>query len=94
MPAANSIPVKNAQAVVEGDAQLLLFTAKNCPNCKTAKAFLNDAGIKYVQIDAEENVDLCDKYGVEFAPTLVAVGKNEVQKMTNASEIRKFVENR
>ena len=72
--------------------QILLFTAQNCPNCKLAKNFLNEVGIKYRDIDAEENVALAEKYGVELAPTMVVVSGDKTQKVSNASEIRKFVE--
>ena len=92
--AAAKIDVKNFDMNDGTAKQILLFTAKNCPNCKLAKNFLNEVGIKYREIDAEENVALAEKYGVELAPTMVVVSGDKTQKVTNASEIRKFVENR
>ena len=91
--AAAKIDVKNFDMNDGTAKQILLFTAKNCPNCKLAKNFLNEVGIKYRDIDAEENVALAEKYGVELAPTMVVVSGDKTQKVTNASEIRKFVEN-
>ncbi len=91
--AAAKIDVKNFDMNDGTAKQILLFTAKNCPNCKLAKNFLNEVGIKYREIDAEENVALAEKYGVELAPTMVVVSGDKTQKVTNASEIRKFVEN-
>ena len=91
--AAAKIDVKNFDMNDGTAKQVLLFTAKNCPNCKLAKNFLNEVGIKYREIDAEENVALAEKYGVELAPTMVVVSGDKTQKVTNASEIRKFVEN-
>lgn len=92
--AAAKIDVKNFDMNDGTAKQVLLFTAKNCPNCKLAKNFLNEVGIKYRDIDAEENVALAEKYGVELAPTMVVVSGDKTQKVSNASEIRKFVENR
>ena len=92
--AAAKIDVKNFDMNDGTAKQILLFTAKNCPNCKLAKNFLNEVGIKYRDIDAEEDVALAEKYGVELAPTMVVVSGDKTQKVSNASEIRKFVENR
>ena len=48
-----------------------LFTTKTCPNCKIAKEMLGDED--YQVIDAEEQQDLVEKFGVMQAPTLVVV---------------------
>ena len=75
--------------VVNENGELLLFTTKTCPNCKLAKEFL--AGMDYRVIDAEENAKLTMKYGVMQAPTLVVLKGENVEKYTNASNIRRFV---
>jgi len=69
--------------------ELLLFTTKTCPNCKLAKEFLS--GMNYRVVDAEENAKLTMKYGVMQAPTLVVLKGDNVEKYTNASNIRRFV---
>ncbi len=71
---------------------LLLFTTKTCPNCKMAKMLLDKAGIKYVVIDAEENKDLTISYGVTKAPTLLVPKDAGFEKVENASNIKRFVE--
>ncbi|MCR5488096.1 MAG: ribonucleoside triphosphate reductase [Lachnospiraceae bacterium] len=68
-----------------------LFTTKTCPNCKLVKGILADSGLSYVEIDAEENAELARKYGVMQAPTLAIVHGEDVKKVANASNIRKFV---
>ena len=73
------------------EAQLMLFATKTCPNCKIAEKFLNDNGISYVKMYAEENVDLVETYGVRQAPTLVAAGKDAFEKYAGVSEIMRFV---
>ena len=69
-----------------------LFTTKKCPNCAIAKDVLKQANEQYVLIDAEENTDLAQKYGVMQAPTLVVVGSEDTKKYVNASNIKKYVE--
>ena len=69
-----------------------LFTTKTCPNCKTAIDCLeNDS---FVQIDAEENMELASRYGVMQAPTLVVVNENDFVKVVNASNIKKYADSR
>ena len=67
-----------------------LFTTKTCPNCKLAKEYLKDEN--YILIDAEENVELVQRYGVMQAPTFVVVDGDDIKKYANASNIRKYVE--
>ena len=67
-----------------------LFTTKTCPNCKLAKEYLKDES--YVLIDAEENTELAQRYGVMQAPTLVVVNGDKIRKYANASNIRKYAE--
>ena len=67
-----------------------LFTTKTCPNCAAAKEILGEEN--YVLIDAEENQELVEKYGVMQAPTLVVVENNRAKKYVNASNIKKYVE--
>ena len=71
---------------------ILLFTTKTCPNCRLAKASLDKAGLKYQVIDAEENPELCKKYKVMQAPTLVAFTDGVATTVSNASQIRAFAE--
>ena len=89
------VNVERTMPVVDEAPQdeLLLFTTKTCPNCKLAKEFLS--GMNYRVVDAEENAKLTMKYGVMQAPTLVVLKGDNVEKYTNASNIRRFVnENR
>ena len=41
---------------------------------------------------AAENPELVQKYGIMTAPTLVVVKGNEVQKYVNASNIKRYVD--
>lgn len=67
-----------------------LFTTRTCPNCRLAKEYLKDE--KYVLIDAQENAELAQRYGVMQAPTLVVVDGSVHKKYVNASNIKKYVD--
>ena len=79
-----------AQSEIQTENIAYLFTTKTCPNCVLAKEYLKD--YSYVLIDAEENPELTQKYGVMQAPTLVVVNNGEVKKYGNASRIKAFSE--
>lgn len=68
-----------------------LFMTKTCPNCRIAKEFLK--GMEYQAVDAEENPELTEQFGIMQAPTLVVVKDGKAQKFVNASNIKKFAEN-
>lgn len=70
--------------------RMYLFTTKTCPNCKLAKEYLND--MDYTVIDAEENMELAEEFGVMQAPTLVIVAGQSRQKYVNVSNIKKYAE--
>ncbi|MCR5032094.1 MAG: ribonucleoside triphosphate reductase [Lachnospiraceae bacterium] len=67
-----------------------LFTTKTCPNCKAAREYMK--GINYILIDAEENKELTARYHVMQAPTVVTVNGDDVKKIANLSNIKKFAE--
>ncbi|MSS62304.1 ribonucleoside triphosphate reductase [Velocimicrobium porci] len=69
---------------------MYLFTTKTCPNCQTVRTYLND--IDYKLVDAEENLDLVQEYGIRQAPTLVVVENGQSRKYVNLSNIKKYVE--
>ncbi len=71
---------------------LTIFTAKTCPNCKTAKAMLDKAGIEYTVIDAEENRDMTTAFGIKKAPTLLVPNGNGFDAFDNASKIKKYID--
>ena len=79
-----SIDAKNVKKVN------YLFTTKTCPNCRAAKEYLTD--VEYVLIDAEENMELAQQYGVMQAPTLVVAEGEHAKKYVNVSNIKKYAE--
>jgi len=69
---------------------MYLFTTSTCPNCKMAKEMLAEE--QYEVIDAERHPDLAAQYGIMQAPTLLVVEDSQAQKIVNASNIQKYVD--
>ncbi|MBE6926629.1 MAG: ribonucleoside triphosphate reductase [Ruminococcaceae bacterium] len=65
----------------------LLFTTATCPNCRIAIKMLDDAGIPYEKVLAEDTPELAAKLGIHQAPTLVSGD----QLYTGAGAIKKFI---
>ena len=82
-----------ACACEDNGGKLILFATKTCPNCKMACKFLDNAGLTYEKLYAEDNADLAKEYGIKQAPTLVIVRDDgSFETVANVSNIRKFIE--
>ena len=88
--AAEAAPEAAAEpAAVTGKA--ILFSRVTCPNCRVAENLLSKAGVAYEKLIADDNADLCRKYGVKGAPTLVITdGENHVNHYS-VPEIKKYL---
>ena len=86
------VPVcEEAPAPVKVEGKALLFSRVTCPNCRVAEGLLGKAGVAYEKLIAEENVELCHKYGIKGAPTLVITdGENHVNYYS-VPEIKKYL---
>ncbi len=74
-----------------GPDEILLFATKTCPNCRLAAGFLDKAGMAYKKVFAEENPELCEKFGIKQAPTLIVIKDGSVESIVNVSNIRKYI---
>lgn len=72
------------------DNGLYLFTTSTCPNCKTAKEVLNNVGVNYRIINAEDEPVLARKLRIMQAPTLVRLENGVTSKITGVSDIIAF----
>ncbi len=84
--AAESVPV-----AVSADAKVILISRLTCPNCRVAEQLLGKAGVAYEKLIAEENADLCRKYGVKGAPTLIITDDENHQNYYSVPEIKKYL---
>jgi len=82
-------PEKKAE--VKADAKVMLFSRVTCPNCRVAEGLLAKAGVNYEKLIAEENLDLCRKYGVKGAPTLVVADGEGFVSYYAVPEIKKYL---
>ena len=75
----------------KADAKVLLFSRVTCPNCRVAEAQLEKAGVAYEKLIADENLELCRKYGIKGAPTLVVDDGENFVTYYSVQEIKKFI---
>ena len=71
--------------------RIILFATRTCPNCRMARTFLDNAGIAYDEVFADEDEAMSDKYGIRQAPTLVVESGGNMEKIINVSNIRKYI---
>lgn len=64
-------------------SQNLLFTTHTCPNCQIAIRALDQAGVGYTRIYAEDEPELAKQHGVVAAPTLVLADGRELAGASN-----------
>lgn len=67
----------------------LLFTTKTCPNCPAAEKALQEYGIEYEKIYAEDKPELARRWGVMSVPALIT---DDADLLTGVSEIIRFAE--
>ncbi len=77
----------------EQKKKMLLFTTKTCPNCNTAKALLQRAGVHFEVVSAEENRELAKAYGIMQAPTAVVIEGDRINKHIGVAAIKNYTEN-
>ena len=85
-----TVEAQPAAPVLSGE--LLLFATRTCPNCAQAEKLLNQAGVPYRKVLAEENPDLTVRYGVRQAPTLVVEDGTDPAKLVGLGAIRTFLD--
>lgn len=68
----------------------LLFTTKTCPACRVITKWLDEKGLIYDKIYAEENPQAAEKYGVRSVPAMVVlhVQKGE-ERLVGVNEIKR-----
>ena len=76
------------------DDRILLFTTSHCPNCKAIKPVLQDSGIIYDEVNAEEHPEEAVRYGVMQAPTLIIIHDGKTTSIVGQSAIRGWLKDK
>ena len=71
--------------------EYLLFVTKTCPNCKVAKARLDELNIPYTVLDAAEHMDLARKYSIMQAPTLVVTKNGKTEVISSIANVNAYL---
>ncbi len=80
------------QAEIPQSAEAVrLFATKTCPKCKQAEKMLQEAGIAYEKVLADEEKELAMKLGIRQAPTLVVGDDANAYKITGLNDVRKYI---
>ena len=77
----------DAEPKAGGEERTMLFVSSSCPNCRTAKTVLDNAGVSYDTVVADNSIDLVNKYCITQAPTLVKVTAAGTEQYKGVSEI-------
>ena len=68
-----------------------MFSRVTCPNCRVAEQLLQKSGIAYEKLIAEDNIELCKKFGIKGAPTLVITDGEAFNSYYSVPEIKKYL---
>ena len=74
-----------------GDARTILISRLTCPNCRVAENLLVKKGVAFEKYIADENRELCTKFDIKGAPTLVVEGPAGFQTYYSVNEIKKYL---
>ncbi|MBQ2908732.1 MAG: ribonucleoside triphosphate reductase, partial [Clostridia bacterium] len=74
------------------DKKLVLCATKTCPKCTMATVFLDKANLAYEKVYVEDNRELFTQHAITEAPTLLVFEGDGVTKITNVSNIKKYIE--
>lgn len=83
---------KTSESITDEQDGIYLFTTKTCPNCNIAHTWLQEAGIPFTQIDADEETAFTEKFHILQAPTLLICTNKTYQTFSNIGNIRKYID--
>ena len=76
--------------------EVFVVTGKGCKYCPLQKKWLDDAGIKYTELDVEKNSEFVSKLGLMGLPMTVIMKKDKVihaySGTIRAKEVKELLE--
>ena len=91
IPSAKAVEQKEKAFSPTQCGDLLLFATKTCPNCKQAEYLLEENGVKYRKIFAEDRPELAEQYDIRQAPTLIDTSNPDELLFVGVGAIRRYV---
>ncbi|MBQ9938194.1 MAG: ribonucleoside triphosphate reductase, partial [Oscillospiraceae bacterium] len=88
-PAPAAAPAPKAESTAS--AKAILFSRITCPNCRVAEGLLAKANVEFEKLIADQDLDMCRKYGIKGAPTLVITDGDTYQSYYSVPEIKKYL---
>lgn len=85
---------EQAAARAEKAGALTLFTTHTCPNCPLAMKLLDQHGIAYTRVYAEDHMDRVRSLGIVSVPTLVMEGEGAPRLYVGVEGVSRFLSER
>ena len=85
------VQAEQAHKGAYNDGTLRLFATRTCPNCRQAEKLLQEAGIPFTKLLAEENESLASSLGIRQAPTLVIGPDSAAEKIVGLGAVRRYI---
>ena len=85
---------KAEEKVATTSTEILLFKTSTCPNCVIAAKMLDDAGVEYFAVNAEEDVERAVAYDVMQAPTLIVPSEDGDKRYCGVAQIKDYLNSR
>ena len=77
---------------INDDIKLTLVTSSTCPNCKMIKTVMNNKGIEYDVVVADEDIEFAKANKISSVPVLlVSSGDEVISRFNNASAILGYI---
>ena len=89
----NEVKLETEKNEVTNENTFKLFVTSTCSNCKMVEEILKEKDISFIEIDANENQDLVNKYNIMSAPTLIVNNNGKEEAITSLSNIVDYIDN-
>ena len=89
----NEVKLETEKNEATNENTFKLFVTSTCSNCKMVEEILKEKDISFIEIDANKNQDLVNKYNVMSAPTLIVNNNGKEEAITSLSNIVDYIDN-
>lgn len=68
--------------------EVMVIATKGCTHCANLSRELDDLGVKYRLVYAEDAPELADRFGIRHSPNLVVDGEVKFRRLPTQHELR------